>query len=131
LVAGIREMASSERTQVFDYLTAWSHLSDAELQGIISDDNVALMQKITELLCVDPRLVDAKNFISLVPEMKMLYVTGSNSFGRALLAASDLVDAGERSRAITVYKEFIAGNSSPFYIDMAKNRITEINRGDR
>lgn len=114
----------------FDALNRWAHLSDAELEKIISDDAISILQRVVLLLGDEDQqnklVVNRSNFGSIVHEMRSLYVIGSRHLGEAILEASDWLNKKHPVKAKEVYERFLSICPSKFYGDIARHQIAKL-----
>ena len=114
----------------FDILNKWALLSDTEIEKIISDDTIALLQRVVALLSNEAQnneiVVRRENFVSTVRYMRKLYEDGSRLLVQAILEASDWLDKQQPAKAKETYERFLASCVSKFYRDIARNQIGKI-----
>lgn len=111
----------SDNLHVFDYLNYWAVMSDDEIKENISNENIKILNEARSLLSKEQvQDVDSMNFVSMVHQMRSLYVSGSRGLSELILETSDLKDSGNIDLAIKECRKFIACCPSPFYIEKAE-----------
>jgi hypothetical protein len=116
----------------FDLLKQWGLLNDAELQRIASQDTVAVLDRVTQLLGDELNRekgnVAPENFVPVVREMLKRYREGSWQLGEAIIEAGELADRKAYADAKEVYEKFLSSCPWKFYRDIARTQLNKLDR---
>jgi hypothetical protein len=119
-----------KKTHEFDELRLWDSWKDSDIEKVISDETIATMQRIVNLLDDETKTEKTKvtryNFILLVREMHELCKNGSRGLGEAIIKASEYEDKKEFEKAKKVYEDFLSSCKSKFYRDIARGQIKKL-----
>lgn len=118
----------------FDVLKQWAELNDSQLQQIVSDETIAILQRVASFLAdevsSERAVVTRANFSSIVHEMQKRYREGSWQLGEAIIKAGDLSDQKAYGEAKDVYQRFLSSCPWKFYRDIARSQLKKLqNKG--
>jgi len=116
----------------FDVLKRWAELDDSQLQKIVSDETIAILQRVAAFLAdevsSERAVVTKANFSSMVNEMQKRYREGSWQLGEAIIEASDLSDQKAYGEAKDVYQRFLTNCRWKFYRDIARSQLQKLQK---
>lgn len=119
-------------THEFDLLKQWGQLSDMDLQRIASQDNVAVLDRVAQLLEDELNREKTKvapaNFVLVVHEMLKRYREGSWQLGEAIIEAGEFADRKAYTEAKEVYEKFLRNCPWKFYRNIARNQLKKLDR---
>jgi hypothetical protein len=113
----------------FDLLREWAALNDAQLERVATDEAIARLTRIEDLLTETPAfgvVASRKNFATTVRHLYDLYREGAWQLGEAIIEASELADKADYDDAMNVYERFLSNCKSKFHRDIARSQLRRV-----